>query len=99
MRSAARPAKGRSFHESARTRAPDSTKGMEELEVQVTPKTQELEELEAQEGVEAYHTRKEGPHVQKEDQGLDSITLPKARLISNPTEVLIEEETGGGRPQ
>ena len=42
---------------SARTRAPDSTKEMEELEAQATPKTQELEGLEAQEEVEAYHPR------------------------------------------
>ena len=80
---------------SARTRAPDSTKEIEEQEAQVTPKTQELEEREAQEEVEAYHTRREGPHNQKKDRGLESITMPEASLISNPAEVLTEEETVG----
>ena len=80
---------------SARTRAPDSTKEMEELEAQATPKTQELEELEAQEEVEAYDPRREGPHIQKEDLGLESITLPEASLTSNPAEILTKEETVG----
>ena len=80
---------------SARTRAPDSTKEMEELEAQATPKTQELEELEAPKEVEASHTRREGPHVQKEDRGLGSITLPEASFISNPAKILTKEETVG----
>ena len=41
------------YHVYARTRAADSTKAMEELEAQATPKTQEPEEPDAQEGVEA----------------------------------------------
>ena len=44
----ARPTRGMSFHVLARTRAPDSTEAMEDLEAQETPKTQEPEELEAQ---------------------------------------------------
>ena len=67
----------------------------EELEAQATPKTQEREELETQEEAEAYHTRREGPHVQKEDRGLDSSPLPEASIIANPAELLTEEEKRG----
>ena len=89
------PIRGRSFHVSARTRAPDSTKAIEELEAQTTPKTQEPEEPEAQEEVEAYHTRREGPHVQMEDRERWSTTRPEASPLSNPAEFRTEEDTVG----
>ena len=65
---AARPTRGRSFHVSARASTPDMAKTMKELEVQTSPKARELEEPVAQEEVETYHTRREEPPVQKEDQ-------------------------------
>ena len=64
----ARPTRGRSFHVSARTRAPDLTEAMEDLEAQETPKTQEPEELEAPKEVEARHTRG-GAHTSRRRAG------------------------------
>ena len=80
---------------SARTRAPDSTKAMEELEAQTTPKTKELEEPEAKEEVGAYHTRREGPHVQKEVREQGSTTRHEASPLYNPAEFRAKEDTGG----
>ena len=91
----ARPTGGRSFHVSARTRTPDSTNAMEELEAQATPKMQEPEEQKAQEEVKARHTRGEGPHVQKKGRGISSTTLPEASPIPNPAESRSEEGTRG----
>ena len=80
---------------SARTRTPDSTNAMEELEAQATPKMQEPEEQKAQEEVKARHTRGEGPHVQKKGRGISSTTLPEASPIPNPAESRSEEGTRG----
>ena len=57
--------------------------------------TKEREELEAQEEVEAYHTRREGPHVQREDRERCSTTMPEASPLSNPAEFRTEEDTVG----
>ena len=81
---------------SARTRAPDRTKAMEELDAQTTPKAKELKGPEAQEEVEAYHTRREGPHIHKEDT-MGEVRQNGGRIKARKG--LTEVVTRGSRPQ
>ena len=85
----ARPTRGRSFHVSPRVNTPDMAEAREEREVQTPPR--ELEEPVAQEEGEIYHTRRKGPHVQKEDRERRSTSRVEASTLANP-----EATTPGG---
>ena len=85
---------------SARANTPDVAKAMEELEAQMSPKARELQEPVAQEEVETYHTRREGPRVQKKVRERRSTTRAEASTLANPDEFRIEEDTvGEGRQE
>ena len=80
---------------SARANTPDVAKAMEELEAQTSLKARELEEPVAQEEVETDHTRREGPHVQKEDRERRSTTRAGASTLANLDEFQSEGDTVG----
>ena len=71
---------------STRVNTQDMAKAREEREVQTSPKTRELEEPVAQEVGETYHTRRKGPHIQKEDREPRSTTRVEASTLASPEE-------------
>ena len=80
---------------SARANPPEVAKAIEELDAQTSQEAGEMEEPVAQEEGETHHTRRKGPHAQKEDRERRSTTRAEASTLANPDEFRIEEDTAG----
>ena len=77
----------------ARVNTPDVAEAREEREAQMSPKARELEEPVAQEERDTYHTRRKGPHIQKED--LERQSTARVEKSTNQEEFRIKEGTVG----
>ena len=78
---------------SARANPPEVAKAIEELDAQTSQEAREIEEPVAQEEGDTHHTRRKGPHAQKEHRERRVTTRAKASTITNPGEFRIREDT------